>query len=661
MNGFARHRTPPLRTAIRLLAIASLLCCGVLITLAHKVTTLQHQEFERLLDQRVAILTAFGRACRAYTKEYLRPAMEERNVPFTVEAMSSTFVTERIFELLNHEFPNYRYRQASLNPLNPAHRATSAEAEIIRRFQQNRELDHLSGFWQTDEGEVFYVARPIVAEKSCLKCHGSPESAPAAIRQRYGTSSGYGWQPNEVVGILTVSVPASDIRAAHGRVERRTWRATFTTGAILLACLLVLGWLLIAHNCQLEAARSRAEQANAAKSRFLATMSHEIRTPLTSIIGCAEELENLQRAGALPNESKEYVEGIATSAKHLLELVNDILDLAQIEAGHKTNAHDPVNLPGVLMDVVAMMRIRAEKKGIYVKLVLRSPIPQVIYGDAAHLRQILVNLLGNAVKFTETGGVSVELSVDRTQEPPWLELTVRDTGPGIPSDRLPYLFTPFYQATDDPHKRQQGTGLGLMVCKQLLELAGGSISVESEPGKGTCFRVGLPLEVPKEVQWVSECTKHRSEAVCSPHGTVPPLRLANTRIAVCDDNPLNRRLLARSLERAGARCYTFENGQELLEFLCGTAQDRWPDAVLLDLNMPVLNGWQTLQALRRQGLNIPVIALSADVLEETRRKCLKQGFDAFLTKPVDKKRLIETLLHLCPRQAGSAVATTDES
>ncbi|AWI55517.1 hypothetical protein DEH84_18200 (plasmid) [Aquabacterium olei] len=380
----------------------------------------------------------------------------------------------------------------------------------------------------------------------------------------------------------------------------------------------------------LREAKLKAEGAAQARTAFLANMSHEIRTPMNAILGFTDVV----LGGPLPSDARQHLQTVRNSARSLLVLLNDILDTSKLDRGAVSLESLPYDLPALLHQVVEEQRLQARKKGLALSLDFDPTIPSVLMGDAHRLKQVLVNLLGNAVKFTEQGRVILRAR----QDGGWLTLSVRDTGIGIASDRLEQIFDPFTQADASMSRRYGGTGLGTTISRQLVELMGGEITAESTPGEGSTFTVRIPLQA-------APAGATPAIAVHVVH-TLPPLH-----VLVVDDVPENRNLLILLLGREGHSVVEADNG---LTALACCERDRF-DVVLMDLQMPELDGFDATLRLRAreraEGLpRTPVIALSASVFQEDRRKAAEAGMDGFAFKPVE----FDTLMLEMARVTGHA-------
>ena len=384
-----------------------------------------------------------------------------------------------------------------------------------------------------------------------------------------------------------------------------------------------------------------AEQASAAKGDFLANMSHEIRTPMTAILGYTDLVSDPALG---PSDRDNYLAVIRRNGEHLLELINDILDISKIEAGKFAMDVQPCSLPAVLADVASLMRARAEQRGVLLSVEYETAIPQAMHTDGARVRQTLVNLVGNAIKFTECGGVRVAASF----LPAWrdgqpaVQIKVIDTGIGISEEKLAQLFQPFVQADASTSRKYGGTGLGLAISRHLAELLGGELAVESAVGKGSTFTLTLPtgnLEGVRMLQDPAEAAHGEAAGSCVP--AINDHILAGMHVLLAEDGPDNQRLIRMILSKAGAEVELAADGREAVS----KASAGSFDVVLMDMQMPGMDGYEATRTLRSQGYAVPILALTAHAMTSDREKCLAAGCTGHLTKPIDRRELIIAVAH----------------
>jgi len=407
---------------------------------------------------------------------------------------------------------------------------------------------------------------------------------------------------------------------------------------------------------QLTASNHAAEAANRTKSEFLANMSHEIRTPMTAILGFTDILLNDLREP----EAIEAARTVKRNAEHLLRIINDILDISKIEAGEVEMQMVRWSPRQVVAEVVSLLHVRAAARGLTLADEYVGPLPETITTDPTRLHQILVNLVGNAIKFTETGGVRF---VTRLVEPPGgepkLQFDVIDTSIGVPPEQIENIFEPFTQADGSSSRKFEGTGLGLAISRKMAGMLGGDIRAKSSPGNGSTFTATVatgPLDGIRLVEHLTEDSPAGQQRVGS---TCESQKKLGCRVLLAEDIPDNQRLISAVLREAGAEVTIAQDGQEAVEKALATCPERGKrhsdlaepfDVILMDVQMPALDGHEATRRLRREGYTGPIIALTAHAMRGDRQECLDAGCDDYLTKPIDRKKLLEAVARCVSRR-----------
>ena len=417
---------------------------------------------------------------------------------------------------------------------------------------------------------------------------------------------------------------------------------------------------------ELRRAKEAAEAATRAKSRFLANMSHEIRTPMTAILGYAELVaDSLQCCQSCPDlagcrvrtTNAEHLRCIRTNGRHLLELINDVLDFSRIEAGGLEMHPRPCRLVDVLADVASMMRVRARRKNVAFHVEYAGELPETILTDAGRVRQALVNLVGNAIKFTVRGEVRLTVRFLPQGQPaaPAVRIDVTDTGCGIAPDQLDRLFEPFVQADASTSRRHGGTGLGLAITANIARLLGGELTAASRPGQGSTFTLTIPTGPLDGVPMLRQPLEAARETPAARTELAGPDELAGLRVLLAEDAPDNQRLIAAVLRRSGADVTLACDGRQAVD---AAAAEPF-DVLLMDMQMPGMDGYEATRTLRRAGYAGPIVALTAHAGAGYRDKCLAAGCDGYLAKPVQLDELVRKVAAVAGKGSRRATRPTD--
>ncbi len=447
----------------------------------------------------------------------------------------------------------------------------------------------------------------------------------------------------------------TDLRNIAGFIEQRG-RSTrlwgFGLGFIALVAVIAAFWYMLNQGRQqqkmitlLNESERKSKELASMKEQFLANMSHEIRTPMNAILG----FTNLLRRTQLNNEQRQYVQNIHSAGENLLALVNDILDLSKIEAGMMSLEETRFSLHSLLSSVGAMFSEKLKEKDLEFSIQIEPDVPDVLSGDAVRLTQILVNLISNAVKFTERGQISVSIkALHQTEEEARLQIAIHDTGIGISEEKQQAIFERFQQADTETTRRFGGTGLGLAIVKQLVALQHGAIRVESEQGKGSVFIVELTYKVPDINQLYAAALSAQEEAV----------PLEKITVLIAEDNPMNQHLISHLMQSWGIDFVLVNNGREAVEEL----KKRPYSIVLMDIQMPEMDGYTATGIIRNElKSNIPILAMTAHAMAGEKEKCLQMGMNDYVSKPI-KETILYNMIgrHAQNLDLADAVATAEK-
>ena len=558
----------------------------------------------------VYVLSTPGTPPNKYLKESDRIVKTVQGIALT--KVNPAYMTRQISSIASNDH-DVQFHITSLDPIRPKNKADGWEATALMDFDSGAEekFDLVA----TRNGQFFRYMAPLYAEKRCMRCHAE-----------------YGHQDKKILGGISVTF------AAEPLIETR--KSSVAQTHLAFSLIFLVGFVGICGSTYLiQKKREEAEKANRTKSVFLANMSHDMRTPLNGIMGMTELLQK-RGLGQIQNR---YAEMVRHSAWTLLEIITDITDFSRLESGRLDLSEKTFDVRAMLEEALAVFRFESENKGISLSYDISHNVPKQLKGDAFRLKQVISNLVGNAIKFTQNGRVYVRMSLDEAlsdltnqneEKQVRLRVEVEDTGMGIPEEDQKNIFESFRQVDESYAKKHEGSGLGLAICQQLVTMMGGKISVDSVSGKGSVFAFDVTLTLPDQAETVDATIP---SPIPAPH--TPP-----RRILVAEDNPLNQTFALEILEEAGHSVTLAENGREALTAL----RNKKFDIIFMDVQMPEMDGLEATRRIRAgeagpNAQSIPIVAATAFAVQGDKDVCLAAGMNGYVVKPLESRDLLQAV------------------